>query len=79
MSASGPAGQDGGGSKESNKKAKKDLEVSAYEKEITKQRKGKKNEINKGINVTTYGETKTGIKPADYNLEKDDNYQDTKL
>ena len=34
-----------------------DTEVSAYEKEITKQRKGKKNEINKGINLTTYGET----------------------
>ena len=34
-----------------------DTEVSAYKKEITKQRKGKKNEINKGINVTTYGET----------------------
>jgi len=49
-----------------------DTEVSAYEKEITKQRKGKKNEINKGINVTTYGETKTGVKPADYNPEKDD-------
>ena len=39
MSASGPAGQDGGGSKESNKKAKKDLEVSAYEREIEKQNK----------------------------------------
>ena len=49
-----------------------DTEVSAYEKEITKQKKGKKNEINKGINVTTYGETKTGVKPADYNPEKDD-------
>ena len=34
-----------------------DTEVSAYEKEITKQKKGKKNEINKGINLTTYGET----------------------
>jgi len=49
-----------------------DTEVSAYEKEITKQKKGKKNEINKGINVTTYGETKTGVKSADYNPEKDD-------
>ena len=39
MGASGPSGQDGGGSKESNKKAKKDLEVSAYEREIEKQNK----------------------------------------
>ena len=49
-----------------------DTEVSAYEKEITKQKKGTKKEINKGVNVTTYGETKTGVKPADYNPEKDD-------
>tara|TARA_R100001460_G_scaffold23202_1_gene46864 strand:+ start:250 stop:1041 length:792 start_codon:yes stop_codon:yes gene_type:complete len=58
----GPAGNSG-----SN-----DTEVSAYEREITKQRKGKKNEINKGVNVTTYGERETGTKPADYNIEKDD-------
>lgn len=56
-----------------------DTEVSAYEREITKQKKGTKKEINKGVNVTTYGETKTGVKPADYNPEKDDNYQENKL
>ena len=56
-----------------------DNEVSANEKEITKQKKRTKKEINKGVNVTTYGETKTGVKPADYNPEKDDNYQENKL
>lgn len=74
MGASGPAGQDGGGSKNSNKKAKKDLEVSAYEKEITKQNKGTKKEINKNLNITTSSNDNkiSGYKPADYNPEKDD-------
>jgi len=49
-----------------------DTQVSGYEAEKTKQKRGKKNEINKGINVTTYGETETNAKPADYNEEKDD-------
>ena len=51
-----------------------DTQVSGYEAEITKQKRGKKNEINKGINVTTSSnDTKiSGYKPADYNPEKDD-------
>jgi hypothetical protein len=46
-----------------------DTQVSGNEAFYSKQKNSK---INKGINVTTYGETKTGIKPADYNPEKDD-------
>jgi hypothetical protein len=38
MGASGPSGQGGGGSKASNKKAKADTQVSAYEREINKQK-----------------------------------------
>ncbi len=72
----GPAGgnQGGGGSKASNKKAKKDLEVSGYEAAITKQNKGTKKEINKGLNITTSSNDnkRSGYKPADYNIEKDD-------
>jgi len=60
----------GAGSAGSN--GSNDTQVSGYEAEITKQKRGKKNEINKGINVTTSGETKTNAKPADYNEEKDD-------
>ena len=60
------------GSPSASNNGSNDTQVSAYEKEITKQKKGTKKEINKGINVTTYGETKTGIKPADYDPEKDD-------
>lgn len=36
-----------------------DTEVSGYEAEITKQRRGTKKEINKGVNVSTYGDRKT--------------------
>ena len=35
-----------------------DTEVSGYEAEITKQKRGTKNEINKGVNVSTYGDRK---------------------
>jgi|TARA_R100001460_G_C3509316_1_gene171303 hypothetical protein len=42
MGASGPSGQDNGGSRESNKKARKDTEVSAYEREIEKQKAAEK-------------------------------------
>ena len=35
-----------------------DTEVSAYEAEITKQNKGTKKEINKGVNITTYADRK---------------------
>ena len=51
-----------------------DTQVSGYEAEITKQKRGKKDEINKGINVTTSSnDTKiSGYKPADYDPEKDD-------
>jgi len=41
MGASGPSGQDGGGSRESNKKARKDTEVSAYEREFQKRDEAK--------------------------------------
>ena len=49
-------------------------QVSGYEAAITKQNKGTKKEINKGINITTSSnDTKiSGYKPADYNPEKDD-------
>ena len=36
-----------------------DTEVSGYEAEITKQRRGTKKEINKNVNVSTYGDRKT--------------------
>ena len=51
-----------------------DTQVSGYEAAITKQNKGTKKEINKGINITTSSnDTKiSGYKPADYDPEKDD-------
>ena len=66
--------QGGGGSPSSNRKAKKDLEVSGYEAAITKQNKGTKKEINKGLNITTSSNDnkRSGYKPADYSSEKDD-------
>jgi len=87
MSASGPAGQDGGGSKESNKKAKKDLEVSAYEKELQKQNKfksEKKLTTEGGKSVLTQENknqftdlTKENLNPQEDNYQKNklDNYQ----
>lgn len=55
MGASGPSGQGGGGSRESNKKARKDTEVSAYEREIEKQNKAKasKQLTTKTVNTVT--------------------------
>ena len=83
MSASGPAGQDGGGSQESNKKAKKDLEVSAYEKEIEKQNKLKsqKQLTNEGGESVLTQETKnkfTDLTKENLNPQED-NYQKNKL
>jgi len=87
MSASGPAGQDGGGSKESNKKAKKELEVSAYEKELQKQNKfksEKKLTTEGGKSVLTQENknqftdlTKENLNPQEDNYQKNklDNYQ----
>ena len=73
-SPSATGNQGGGGSRDSNRKAKKDLEVSGYEAAITKQNKGTKKEINKGLNITTSSNDnkRSGYKPADYNPEKDD-------
>ena len=73
-SNSSTGNQGGGGSRDSNRKAKKDLEVSGYEAAITKQNKGTKKEINKGLNITTSSNDnkRSGYKPADYNPEKDD-------
>src|SRR5210317_634710 len=73
-SNSSTGNQGGGGSRDSNRKAKKDLEVSGYEASITKQNKGTKKEINKGLNITTSSNDnkRSGYKPADYNPEKDD-------
>ena len=73
-SNSSSGNQGGGGSRDSNRKAKKDLEVSGYEAAITKQNKGTKKEINKGLNITTSSNDNkmSGYKPADYNPEKDD-------
>tara|TARA_Y100000385_G_C13013159_1_gene602638 strand:- start:243 stop:995 length:753 start_codon:yes stop_codon:yes gene_type:complete len=73
-SNSSTGNQGGGGSRDSNRKAKKDLEVSAYEAAITKQNKGTKKEINKGLNITTSSNDnkRSGYKAADYNPEKDD-------
>ena len=53
MGFGGPAGQDGGGTKKSNKKAIADTEVSAYEKEIAKQKAEKKAEANVEIGLGT--------------------------
>jgi hypothetical protein len=83
MSASGPAGQDGGGSKESNKKAKKDLEVSAYEREIEKQNKLKsqKQLTTEGGGSVLTQQTKnqfTDLTKENLNPQED-NYQQNKL
>ena len=83
MSASGPAGQDGGGSKESNKKAKKDLEVSAYEKELQKQNKfksEKKLTTEGGKSVLTQENKNQSTVLTKKNLNpQEDNYQKNKL
>tara|TARA_R100000544_G_scaffold20605_1_gene10044 strand:- start:2 stop:520 length:519 start_codon:yes stop_codon:yes gene_type:complete len=52
MSAA-PAGQNGGGTKKSNKKAIADTEVSAYEKELAKQEAEKKAEANVEMGLGT--------------------------
>jgi hypothetical protein len=43
-----------------------DTEVSGYEAEITKQRRGTKKEINKGVAVSTYSERKVKSNKADF-------------
>ena len=43
-----------------------DTEVSGYEAEITKQRRGTKKEINKGVEVSTYGDRKVKSNKADF-------------
>ena len=85
MGASGPSGQDGGGSKESNKKAKKDLEVSAYEKEIEKQKEKERQQANVEIGLGESSNkknqftdlTKENLNPQEDNYQKNklDNYQ----
>ena len=83
MGASGPSGQDGGGSKESNKKAKKDLEVSAYEKELQKQNKfksEKKLTTEGGKSVLTQENKNQFTDLTKENLNpQEDNYQQNKL
>ena len=81
MGASGPAGQDGGGSKESNKKAKKDLEVSAYEKEIEKQKEKERQQANVEIGLGKSSNKKnqfTDLTKENLNPQED-NYQQNKL
>ena len=81
MSASGPAGQDGGGSKESNKKAKKDLEVSAYEREIEKQKEKERQQANVEIGLGESSNKKnqfTDLTKENLNPQED-NYQQNKL
>ena len=85
MSASGPAGQDGGGSKDSNKKAKKDLEVSAYEREREKQKAAEKAKKQAEANVEMGLGKSSNIKNQFTDLTKEnlnpqeDNYQENKL
>ena len=83
MGASGPAGQDGGGSKESNKKAKKDLEVSAYEREIEKQNKLKSQKqltTEGGGSILTQENKNQFTDLTKENLNpQEDNYQQNKL
>ena len=43
-----------------------DTEVSGYEAEITKQKRGTKNDINKGVNVSTYGDRKVKSNKGDF-------------
>jgi hypothetical protein len=43
-----------------------DTEVSGYEAEITKQRRGTKKEINKGVEVSTYGDRKVKSNKGDF-------------
>ncbi len=81
MGASGPAGQDGGGSKESNKKAKKDLEVSAYEREIEKQKEKERQQANVEIGLGESSNKKnqfTDLTKENLNPQED-NYQQNKL
>ena len=81
MGASGPSGQDGGGSKESNKKAKKDLEVSAYEKEIEKQKEKERQQANVEIGLGESSNKKnqfTDLTKENLNPQED-NYQQNKL
>jgi len=81
MGASGPAGQDGGGSKESNKKAKKDLEVSAYEREIEKQKEKERQQANVEIGLGKSSNKKnqfTDLTKENLNPQED-NYQQNKL
>ena len=53
MGFGGPAGQDGGASKKSKKKAIEDTDVSAYEKELAKQEAEKKAEANVEMGLGT--------------------------
>jgi hypothetical protein len=81
MGAGGPAGQDGGGSKESNKKAKKDLEVSAYEREIEKQKEKERQQANVEIGLGESSNKKnqfTDLTKENLNPQED-NYQQNKL
>jgi hypothetical protein len=81
MGASGPSGQDGGGSKESNKKAKKDLEVSAYEREIEKQKEKERQQANVEIGLGESSNKKnqfTDLTKENLNPQED-NYQQNKL
>jgi len=81
MGASGPSGQDGGGSKESNKKAKKDLEVSAYEKEIEKQKEKERQQANVEIGLGESSNKKnqfTDLTKENLNPQED-NYQQNEL
>jgi len=81
MGASGPSGQDGGGSKESNKKAKKDLEVSAYEREIEKQKEKERQQANVEIGLGESSNKKnqfTDLTKENLNPQED-NYQQNEL